>query len=119
MGNRSLLIQELIRNPRADAQTIQELAAHGMDSDKPLATVSRADFITVLRQFENGALSAPELKAWASRLIGRRDIEFEFGHEGAVMDALSWLVYEEMGESSKHVCEHIESMLERRRRDRP
>jgi hypothetical protein len=119
MRDRTVLVLELIRNPRPDSLVIQELAAYGPDSDAPLAVVSRADFITVLRQFENDALSAPELKAWANRLLGRRDIEFEFGKEGAVEEALFWLAFEEIHEwTNKRLCQHIEIMLERRSRNR-
>lgn len=119
MRDRTVLVLELIRNPRPDVLVIQELETYGLESDAPLAMVSRGDFIAVLRQFEGGALSAPELKAWANRLLGRRDIEFEFGQEGAVVEALFWLAYEDMEEwVDKQLCKHIESMLERRRRPR-
>jgi hypothetical protein len=119
MHERKILVLELIRNPRAESHIIESLAALGPHSGEPLATVSREDFITTLRQFETGVLSAPELKAWANRLIGRRDIEFEFGPEGALVDALFWLIYEEVENwENQHLCQHIESMLERRRRPR-
>jgi hypothetical protein len=119
MRNRTILVLELIRNPRPDVLVIQELAEYGHDSDAPLAMVSRTDFISVLRQFESGTLSASELKAWANRLLGRRDIEFEFGQEGAVVEALFWLAYEEMQAwANNRVCQHIEAMLERRSSDR-
>lgn len=120
MRERKQLLLELIGNPRPDAVLLQELAACGMEAGQPLATVSRTDFITVLRQFEGGALTAQELKDWAVRLTARHDIAYEFGPEGALAEALFWLVYEEIGQwNESHLCEHIEAMLERRRRDRP
>ena len=119
MNELALLVAELIRNPRPDATLLQKLAAHGTESDKPLAMVARADFIVVLRQFESGALGAQELQDWAKRLTSRHDIEYEFGPEGALAEALFWLVYEEITKwNETHLCEHIESMLERRRRNR-
>jgi hypothetical protein len=119
MRDRTVLVLELIRNPRPDALVIEELAAYGLASDAPLAVVSRADFITMLRQFEDGALVAQELKEWAARLLVRRDIEFEFGQEGAVVEALFWLAYEETAEwENNRICQHIETMLERRRHPR-
>jgi hypothetical protein len=116
MRDRTVLVLEIIRNPRPDTLVIEELALYGLDCEAPLAMLSRADFINILRQFKNEALSAPELKEWANRLLGRRDVEFEFGQEGAVEEALFWLVYEETEEwENKQLCEHIETMLERRR----
>jgi hypothetical protein len=119
MHDRTVLVLELIRNPRADSQIVEALAALGPHNGDPLAIVSRTDFISVLRQFESGSLSANELKAWANRLVGRRDIEFEFGQEGAVVEALFWLAYEELQEwANNRVCLQIESMLERRSNNR-
>jgi hypothetical protein len=116
MRDRTVLVLELIRNPRPDALVIEELAAYGAASDSPLAMLSRADFVTMLRQFENGRLQAQEFKEWAVRLLGRRDIEFEFGQEGAVVEALFWLAYEEISEwENNQLCLHIETMLERRK----
>jgi len=119
MRNRTLLVLELIHNPHPDSLVIQELATHGTNCDQPLATLSRVDFLTILKQFEDGILTGSDLKAWATRLLGRRDMDFEFGKEGAVEEALSWLVYEEIHDWTKnHLCQHIEAMLERRSHDR-
>ena len=119
MRDRTFLVLEIIRNPCPDRLVIEELAEYGPDSDEPLAMLSRTDFITVLRQFENEALGASELKTWAIRLLGRSDIEFEFGPEGAVEEALFWIAYEEIEEwENNRLCQHIETMLERRRRQR-
>ena len=119
MRDRAVLVLELIRNPRPDALVIEELAAYGLASDAPLAMVSRADFVTMLQHFKTGTLAAQEFKEWATRLLGRRDIEFEFGQEGAVVEALFWLAYEETEEwENNQLCQHIEAMLERRRHPR-
>ena len=119
MRDRTVLVLEIIRNPCPDSLVIEELAEYGPDSDAPLAMVSREDLITMLQQFEGLTFSAYDLKAWAIRLLGRRDIEFEFGQEGAVVDALFWLAYEEIAEGeNSRVCQRIESMLERRQRPR-
>jgi hypothetical protein len=119
MRNRTVLILELINNPCPDDLVIQQLAALGPHCDQPVATLSRTGFLTILKRFESGTLSAPELKAWATRLAGRRDIEFEFGPEGAVEEALFWLMYEEIQDwTSHHLCQHIETLLERRGRKR-
>jgi hypothetical protein len=119
MRDRTVLVLELIRNPRPDALVIEELARYGLASESPLAMVSRADFIAMLQQFKEGTLEAREFKEWASRLLGRKDIEFEFGQEGAVVEALFWLAYEEIEEwESSQLHLHIETMLERRRHPR-
>lgn len=119
MSNRTVLILELIQNPCPDNRVIQELEALGPHNDQPVATLSRSDFLAILKQFENGVLSAPDLKAWATRLAGRRDIDFEFGPEGAVEEALFWLMYEAVEDwTNHHLCQHIETMLERRSRNR-
>ena len=119
MRDRTELVLELIRNPRPDSLVIEELAEYGLDSDAPLAMLSRADFIAMLRQFEGQAFNAYEFKAWAIRLLARRDIEFEFGQEGAVVDALFWLAYEDIEEQQEClICQRLRSMLERRRQPR-
>ena len=119
MRDRTVLVLEIIRNPHPDRLIIEELAEYGVDSDEPLAMVSRTDFISMLQRFEEKAFSAYDLKAWAIRLLGRRDIEFEFGQEGAVVDALFWLAYEEVEAwEENRLHQHIHAMLERRRRPR-
>lgn len=115
MRDPALLIIEIIRNPRADRRIIEELAEYGMDSDEPLAIVTRADVLSVLQQFGKKELGADDLKSWAIRLLSRRDIEFEFGQEGAVEEALFWLGYQEIAEwANNRLCQQIERMLERR-----
>jgi len=119
MRDRTVLVLELIRNPRPDAMVIEELASYGLASDAPLAMVSRADLMSLLQQFKSGSLEAQAFKEWAIRLLGRRDIEFEFGPEGALVEALFWLAYEEIEEwENNHMCQQIEIMLERRKHPR-
>ena len=119
MRDHTLLLLEIIRNPRPDRQVLEELAEYGHSADAPLATLTRNDLIAVLRLFEDGTLDPDELKAWAIRLLSRRDLEFEFGQEGAVEEALFWLGYQELAEwASSELFKHIERMLERRSLER-
>lgn len=119
MRDRTVLVLEIIHNPCPERPVLEELAEYGHHCDAPLAMLSRADMITVLRRFEEQALKADDLKAWAIRLLGRRDVEFEFGPEGALEEALFWIAYEEIAEwENRRLCQHIESMLERRRQPR-
>lgn len=119
MRDRTVLVLEIIRNPCPERSVLEELAEYGHDCDAPLAMLSRSDFITVLRQFKEQALQAYDMKAWAIRLLGRRDLEFEFGPEGALEEALFWIAYEDIAEwENNRLCNHIEGMLERRRKPR-
>lgn len=116
MRDRTVLVIEIIRNPRPDREVLEELAEYGHHCDGPLATLSRNDLFAVLQQFENDQLDANELKDWAIRLLGRRDLEFEFGPEGAIEEALFWIAYQEMADwENDELCARIESMLERRK----
>jgi hypothetical protein len=122
MRDRTLLVLELIRNPRAEPGIIEELAEYGRDCDCHLAMVSRSDVLVILRQFLEETLSASEISAWASRLDERQDVGFEFGEEGAVKEAVSWLAYPNPSQPvDAELCRHIEIMFERRhgRRDTP
>lgn len=119
MRDRTFLVLELIHNPLPDPGIIQELAEFGWDCDAHLAIISRADFLAVLRQFENGTLSASNLERWATRLVGRKDVSFEFGEEGVVEEALFWLANKDIyGSVDSHLCRRIEAMFERRSSNR-
>jgi hypothetical protein len=119
MRNRTSLLVELIHNPLPDSDIIQELEEYPITCDHQLATVSRADFLTILRQFEDGQLNASQLEAWATRIEARRDIGFEFGEEGVVEEALFRLAHKNIyGSINTDQCRRIESMFERRCEDR-
>lgn len=119
MRNRTFLLMELIHNPLTDSGIIQELAEYPMACDRPLVTVSRADFLAILRQFEDGKLNASQLEEWAARIEARRDIGFEFGEEGVVEEALFCLAHRNIyGSINSEQCRRIESMFERRQEDR-
>ncbi len=120
MNKRIELLMEIIQNPRPDTQVLEELSRYGANGDGQLAYVSRSCFINTLRQFENHELSATELKAWATRLLERNEIGFEFGDEGALEEAVFQLAHDEIyGKPNDLLCQHIEAMLERRSPDRP
>jgi hypothetical protein len=115
MRDRTLLVLELISNPKSAAATSDELAAHGHYCEKQLAIVTKRDVLAVLRQFEGAALSAAEVHAWANSLCGRADIGFEFGADGVVEETLCWLAHlEVMGPINSALCQHIIALYERR-----
>jgi hypothetical protein len=119
MRNRTSLLFELIHNPLPDSDIIQELAEYPMTCDHPLATVSSADFLEILRQFEDGNLNASQLEEWAVRIEARRDIGFEFGAEGVVEEALFCIAHRDIyGSIDSEQCRRIKSMFERRCEDR-
>ena len=119
MRNRTYLLRELIHNPLPDPDIIQELAEYPMTCGEHLATVSRADFLEILRQFEDGKLNASQLEEWAARIEARRDISFEFGEEGIVEEALFFLAHRNVyGSLDSEQCRRIETMFERRQEDR-
>lgn len=119
MRNRTVLLLELIHNPLPDPDIIQELSEYPMTGGKHLATVSRADFLAMLRQFEDGKLNASQLEEWAARIVERRDIGLEFGEEGVVEEALFYLAHRNIyGELDSEQCRHIETMFERRSEER-
>ncbi|MDX8398746.1 MAG: hypothetical protein R8K20_00680 [Gallionellaceae bacterium] len=115
MRNRTFLLKELIHNPCPDPDIIQELNAYPTTGEQYLATVTRADFLVILRQYENGNLHASQLEEWASRIEARRDIGFEFGEQGVVEEALFRLAHRDIyGALDTEQCRQIESMFERR-----
>lgn len=119
MRKRADLLMEIIHNPRPDMLVIQGLAAVESGFEMHLVIVSRSAFLNTLRQFENGILSAAELKAWAKRLFELPDIGFEFGDEGALEEATFMLAHDEIhGMADSRLCQRIEAMLERRGPDR-
>ena len=119
MRNRTFLLMELIHNPLTDPDIIQELEAYPVAYGQHLATVSRADFLAILRQFEDGKLNASQLEEWAARIEERRDIGFEFGEEGVVEEALFCLAHRNIyGSINSEQCRRIESMFERRSENR-
>ncbi|MBU1214368.1 MAG: hypothetical protein KKA63_03945 [Gammaproteobacteria bacterium] len=119
MNNHIELLMEIILNPRPEAQVLEALNNYGTNADGYLAYVSRASFISILHQFKQRELCATDLKAWATRMLERHDIGFEFGEEGALEEAVFQLAHDEIyGKPDDLLCQHIEAMLERRGPDR-
>ena len=119
MRSRVELLKEIISNPRPNSSVIQELAEYGLDFDRHLVNLSRAEFLNILRMFEAGELSETELKTWAERLVKHHDIGYEFGDEGVLEEAVFLLAHEEIyGMADIHLCQRIEAMLERRSPER-
>jgi len=115
MRDRTSLVLELIKNPNTVTAITEELAAYGWYCESHLAEVTKLDVLAVLRQFENGALSANEVKAWANSLGGRTDIGFEFGDDGVVEETLYWLANPEIvSPINAELCQRIVALYERR-----
>jgi len=115
MRNRTTLVIELINNPKMAATITQELAGYAWGSENHLAEVTKLDVLSVLKQFENAALSAAEVEVWANSICGRMDIGFEFGPDGVVEETLCWLAHPEVkGPIDVALCQHIVALYERR-----
>ena len=115
MRNRTALVLELISKPKMVSAITQELAEYDWHSESHLAVVSKLDVLAVLKQFENAALSAPEVQAWANSICGRADVGFEFGADGVVEETLCWLAHPEVkGPIDSVLCQHIIALYERR-----
>ena len=109
------LLEEIIHNPRPHGSVLQELAELGHRVERHLVKVRRNCFIDILRQFENGLLSAEEIRTWAGRLLERNDIGYEFGDEGVLEEAIFLLAHDDIyGMANDTLCRRIEAMLERR-----
>lgn len=91
MRDRTILLLELIQNPKKATEIVQELTAHGHECEKHLAEVCKLDVLSVLKQFDHGSLSAAEVECWAKCLLDRMDVAYEFGEEGVVDEAVFWL----------------------------
>ena len=91
MRDRTILVQELIQNPKSANSIVLELAKYGIECEGHLVVVAKVDVLAVLKQFDQGLLSAAEVEAWAGSLKGRMDVGFEFGEEGVVEEAVFWL----------------------------
>jgi hypothetical protein len=88
MRDRKAMLLELIQNPKQAGQITLELAGYGWECEKHLAEVAKVHVLAVLKQFDQGMLSAAEVEAWALSLEGRKDVSFEFGAEGVVEEAI-------------------------------
>lgn len=116
MRDRTILVLELIRNPKTAMEIVQELAAHGHACEKHLAEVGKVDVLAVLKQFEHGVLSASEVETWASCLLDRMDVAFEFGEEGVVDEAVFWLANPALHwPIDTEIHQRIVTLFERRR----
>jgi len=115
MRNRTSLVAELISNPKTVSAISRELEAYGWQCDSHLAEICKLDVLAVLKQFENGALSAAELNVWANAVCGRADIGLEFGADGVVEESLFWLAKPELhGPINAELCQRIVALYERR-----
>lgn len=119
MRDRTALVLELINQPKAVEALLQELADHGWYCEKHLAIISKQDVLAVLKQFENGLLSAQEICVWANAVGGRTDLGFEFGADGVVEESLYWLAHPETsGSLDADLCKRIVGHYERRKTKR-
>jgi hypothetical protein len=119
MRDRTTLVLELINQPKAAAEILQELAEHGWYCEKHLAVIGKAHVLAVLKQFEGGLLSAPEISTWANAVGGRTDLGFEFGADGVVEESLYWLAHPETsGPVDATLCQRIVVLYERRKAKR-
>ena len=115
MDRRIELLEEIIHNPRPHGSVLQELAEFGQQVENQLVNIRRNAFIGILRQFEDGLLSAEEIRTWAGRLLERNDIGYEFGDEGVLEEAIFLLARDDIyGMADGTLCQRIEAMLERR-----
>jgi hypothetical protein len=115
MRDRTVLVLELINQPKALDGILLELVEYGWYCDKHLAIVGKANVLAVLKQFEKGLLSASEISAWANAVGGRTDIGFEFGADGVVEESLYWLAHPETsGPIDASLCQRIVGHYERR-----
>lgn len=116
MRDRKILVLELIQNPKSTSAILQELAEYGRECEMHLAIVAKVDVLTVLKQFDSGALSNVEVEVWANSLEGRMDVGFEFGEEGVVEEAIFCLanpsIYWPIDERTH---QRIVSLFERRK----
>ncbi len=116
MRDRTVLVLELIQNPKAVGSILQELAEYGWECEKHLAEVTKVDILAALKQFDQGILSAAEVEAWAAGLEGRMDVCFEFGAEGVVEEAIFCLanpsIFKPITEGTH---QRIASLFERRK----
>jgi len=115
MRDRTSLLLELISSPKAVTAITQELSHCDWYCESHLAEVSKLDVLAVLEQFENAALTASEVTAWANSICGRMDVGFEFGPDGVVEETLCWLAHPEInGPIDNALCQHIMALYERR-----
>ena len=81
--------------------------------------MTKTDVLCVLKQLEQGLLSAGEIKSWASSLHGCADVGYEFGDDGVVEEAMFWLANPALNwpiDSELH--QRIVALFERRRAKR-
>lgn len=116
MRDRTVLVLELINQPKAVDTVLLELAEYGWYCEKHLAFIGKAHVLAVLKQFESGLLSASEIRAWANSVGGRTDIGFEFGMDGVVEESLYWLAHPDAnGPLDAVLCQRIVGLYERRK----
>lgn len=116
MRDRTFLLLELIRNPKKAMCIVQELAVHGHECEQHLAEVSKTDVLAVLKQFDQGGLSAAEVENWARCLLNRLDVAFEFGEEGVVDEAVFWLANPALHwPIDEEIHQRVVTLFERRR----
>jgi len=116
MRDRTLLVVELISNPKTVAAINGELAAYDRHCDQHLAEITKRDVLAVIKQFKNAALSPLEVETWANSICGRMDIAYEFGPDGVVEETLCWLAHPEVkGPIDAALCQKIVALYERRK----
>lgn len=116
MRDRTILVMELISNPKTVEPVLQELTEHGWYCEEYLAMISKQDVLDILKQFQSAVFTAAEVCNWANAIGGRTDIGYEFGPDGVVEESLYWLAHPEThGPINKTLYERIVALYERRK----
>jgi len=77
MDERENILSDLVHLRRSLADIRRDLSRYPWDFEKPLVTISKQDFLNVLKKCRDGLISYDDLENWADAITLRDDIGFE------------------------------------------
>jgi hypothetical protein len=91
---------------------LAELRAHGWDAPAPLATLTKADIISILDRYLSGDLTPQQVTDWADLVECREDIELPEAGAVSISEAVFQLANPNLrGEITLQLAERMRSAL--------
>jgi hypothetical protein len=110
--DRASALRALIAYEQPMEPILAELRAHGWDAPEPLATLTKADVISILDRYLSGELTHQQVADWADLVECREDIELSEAGAVSISHAVFQLANPNLrGDLTFQVAERMRSAL--------
>ena len=110
--DRTAALRALIAYEQPIEPTLSNLRAYGWDAPEPLATLTKADIISILDRYISGNLTSQQVTDWADLVECREDIALSETDESSISDVVFQLANPNLrGEITLQMAKKIRAVL--------